>query len=92
MTAACPGSEMTWSILPEERDSGGKATQCAGFLDGRPNNGADGQHVRWEAAEERNICSGHQLSIVVKAREPLLLQVFCDKQGERDSSPQNHHR
>ena len=85
MMAARPGSEMTWSVLPEERDSSDEAVHNAGFLDGTVSNGADGWHMRREAAEERNIRPGHQLSIVTKAREPLLLQVCCNKQVERDS-------
>lgn len=83
--AACPGSEATWSILPEEGDGSDKAVHNAGFLDGRLNDGADRQHVRQEAAEERNVRPGHQLRVVVKAREPLLLQVCCKKQVGRDS-------
>lgn len=76
---------MTWSVLPEERHGGDKAVHNGGFLDGRPNDKADGRHVRLKTAEGRNVSPGHQLSVVVKAREPLLLHVCCDKQGERDS-------
>ena len=41
MMAAHPDSEITWSVLPEERDGSDEAGHNAGFLDGRLNDGAD---------------------------------------------------
>lgn len=85
MMAAHPGFEMSWFVLPDERDGSDKAVHSTGVLDGRLNDRADGQPMCQKATEEHNICPGYQLSTdCLKACKALLLQVCCNKQGERD--------
>lgn len=78
MTTAC--SEMLWFTLPEKRDGRDKAVANAGFLDSRLSDEADKHHMQWEAAERCNISLSYQLSVGVKALQPLLVQVCCDKE------------
>lgn len=71
----CPVSfgmngSMTKCVLPGQRNGSDEAVHNAGLPDGWPNCRADGQHVRWQAAEEQDVCPGCQLRIVVEAGEP----------------------